>query len=81
VEKAIYAVKQTPTDYLIYSKPEDKSYGRCTAEKGAARWNSMIRELVILEHLDSPYIIKVIEFIKTKNNFYMIQEFANGGSL
>lgn len=41
----------------------------------------MIRELVILEHLDSPYIIKVIEFIKTKNNFYMIQEYANGGSL
>ena len=25
VEQAVYAVKQTPTDYLIYSKPEDKS--------------------------------------------------------
>jgi len=41
----------------------------------------MIRELVILELLDSPNIIKVYEFIRTKNNFYMIQEFANGGSL
>ncbi len=41
----------------------------------------MIRELVILELLDSPNIIKVYEFIRTKNNYYMIQEFANGGSL
>jgi serine/threonine protein kinase len=32
----------------------------------------MIRELVILELLDSPNIIKVYEFIRTKNNFYMI---------
>jgi calcium-dependent protein kinase len=41
----------------------------------------MIRELVILEMLDSPNIIRVYEFIRTKKNFYMIQEFANGGSL
>lgn len=32
----------------------------------------MIRELVILEMLDSPNIIKVYEFISTKNNFYMV---------
>ena len=41
----------------------------------------MIRELVILEMLDSPNVIKVHEFIRTKRSFYMIQEFANGGSL
>jgi serine/threonine-protein kinase ULK/ATG1 len=41
----------------------------------------MVRELVILETLDSPNVIKVHEFIKTTNNYYMIQEFANGGSL
>ena len=41
----------------------------------------MVRELVILETLDSPNVIKVHEFIKTTNNFYMVQEYANGGSL
>lgn len=41
----------------------------------------MIRELVILEQIDSPNVIKVIEFKRTKDNFYMIQEYANGGSL
>jgi serine/threonine protein kinase len=34
-----------------------------------------------MELVDSPHVIKVYEFIPTKNNFYMIQEFANGGSL
>ena len=41
----------------------------------------MVRELVLLEMIDSPNVIKVHEFIRTKNNFYMISEFANGGSL
>jgi serine/threonine protein kinase len=41
----------------------------------------MIRELVILELIDSPYVVKVHEFLRTSNNFYMIQDFANGGSL
>lgn len=41
----------------------------------------MIRELVILESIDSPHVVKVYEFFRTKNNFYMFQEFANGGSL
>jgi serine/threonine protein kinase len=41
----------------------------------------MVRELVILEMVDSENVIKVYEFIKTKRNYYMIQEFANGGNL
>jgi hypothetical protein len=32
----------------------------------------MVRELVILEMLDSDHVIKVHEFIKTKNNYYMV---------
>ena len=34
-----------------------------------------------MELIDSPHVIKMYEFIKTQNNFYMVQEFANGGSL
>ena len=41
----------------------------------------MIRELVILELIDSPYVVKVYEFLRTSCSFYMIQEYANGGSL
>lgn len=41
----------------------------------------MVNELTILEKLNSPYIMKVYEFIQTKNNLYMVQEYANGGSL
>lgn len=45
------------------------------------RWTSMVREIVILELVVSPNVIKVIEFIRTKNNFYLVEEFANGGTL
>jgi len=41
----------------------------------------MARETLFLEMIDSPYVIKFVEFIRTKSNFYLIQEFANGGSL
>ena len=41
----------------------------------------MIRELVILELIDSPNVVKVHEFLRTSKSFYMIQDFANGGSL
>lgn len=70
-KQTLYACKQTSTDYLT----------KCPPQKSKTRWNSMIRELVILEMLDSPNIIRVYEFIRTKKNFYMVQEFANGGSL
>jgi len=54
---------------------------KCPPAKSKTRWNSMIRELVILELINCPNVIKVYEFIRTKNNFYMMAEFANGGSL
>ena len=31
--------------------------------------------------IDSPHVIKMHEFMKTPNNYYIVQEFANGGSL
>ena len=34
-----------------------------------------------MENLDSPYIIKYIEFINGTNFFYLVQELANGGNL
>jgi serine/threonine protein kinase len=45
---------------------------KCPPAKSQTRWNSMIRELVILEIIDSPNVIKVYEFIRTKKSFYMV---------
>ena len=40
-----------------------------------------MRELVCLEQVNSPNVIKVREVIKTQNNMYFVMELANGGSL
>lgn len=34
-----------------------------------------------METLDSINVVKPIEFIKTNNNLYLVQEYANGGSV
>jgi serine/threonine protein kinase len=34
-----------------------------------------------METLDSPHVIKYIEFINGTNYYYLVQEFANGGDL
>jgi len=70
-EKKLYACKKTALAYVT----------DCPPQKQKSRWNSMIRELVILELIDSPYVVKVYEFLRTSGSFYMIQEYANGGSL
>lgn len=70
-ERPIYACKQISRTYLT----------NCPPKKSESRWNSLVREYTIMELVDSPHVIKVYEFIPTKNNFYMIQEYANGGSL
>ena len=42
---------------------------------------SLSREIVFLSMINSPNVIKQVEIIKTKSNYYSILEFANGGSL
>jgi len=37
--------------------------------------------LLLLEKVNSPYVIKVFEFIQTKQSLLLVQEYANGGSL
>jgi serine/threonine protein kinase len=66
-----YACKLTSNRYLE----------GCDPEKSRKRWHSMVRELVLLELIDSPHVVKVHEFIRTRHNFYMVQDYANGGSL
>lgn len=42
---------------------------------------SLSREIVFLSMINSENVIKQVEIIKTKSNYYSILEFANGGSL
>ena len=42
---------------------------------------SLCREIVFLSLIHSPHVIRQVEVIKTKSNYYSVLEFANGGSL
>ena len=43
--------------------------------------NSFNMSIENLKHLDHPNIIKFIDHVKTKNNHYIVLEYANGGDL
>lgn len=58
-----------------------KSDGTPDEARNKKRWTAIIRELLIMETLDSINVVKPIEFIKTNNNLYLVQEYANGGSV
>ena len=60
---SVYATKITKIkDYL--QTPDE--------ERNAKRWKAIVRELVIMESLNSKYVIKPIEFIRTNNNLYLV---------
>ena len=40
-----------------------------------------LREITILRELDHPNIVKFVEIKKTKNHYYIIMEYCNGGDL
>jgi serine/threonine-protein kinase ULK/ATG1 len=35
----------------------------------------------VLSKIDSPYIVKFLEILKTVNNFYFFYEYCNSGTL
>ena len=38
-------------------------------------------EINTLKQIDNPNIIKLIEVLKTSNNYYIVYEYCNGGTL
>ena len=38
-------------------------------------------EIAILSKINHPNIIKFIEMLRTANNYYLVYEFCNGGTL
>ena len=39
------------------------------------------RELLLLRMIRSPYFVKIHDILKSKNSFYLILDYCNGGSL
>ena len=71
-QQGVYATKMTSIQTYLCT-PDEK--------RNAKRWKAIVRELCILESLNSIHVVKAVEFIKTTNNLYLVQEFANGGSV
>ena len=43
--------------------------------------DEILREINILKHLDHPNVMKIFEFLEDEKNYYLIQEFCDGGDL
>ena len=71
--------------YLTSKKDDPKKYAtkqmdREEIEKGEAM-KYLRNEIVILQYLNHPNIVKFQEVKKTKKHFYIIMEYCNGGEL
>ena len=71
--------------YLTTKKGTDKVFAtkkieRELVEKGNTM-KYLVNEIQILRELDHPNIVKFVEIKKTKNNYYIIMDFCNGGEL
>jgi serine/threonine protein kinase len=42
---------------------------------------SLMDEINILKNINSPYVIKVYDVLKSADHFFIITEFCNGGNL
>ena len=69
-----YAGKITSNNWIYEERKGDPEYWK-------KRMLSLCREIVFLSLINSPHVIKQVEVIKTKSNYYSVLEYANAGSL
>lgn len=74
MEGSKYAGKVTSTDWIYETRKGEPEYWK-------KRMLSLCREIIFLNMIDSPYVVRMEEVIKTKSNYYSVLEFCNGGSL
>ena len=72
--------------YLTIKKGENKKFAtkkldRLEMEKEEEAMKYLKNEIIILQYLDHPNIVKFEEVKKTKKHFYIITEYCNGGDL
>lgn len=73
-EGQVYAAKQTSKTWIYEKASENMEWVK-------RRQQSLAREILFLEMIKSPNVIGFVELIMTKNNYYCVIEYANGGSL
>ncbi|CAM9275962.1 unnamed protein product, partial [Ectocarpus fasciculatus] len=71
----VYNCTHKATNEVYAAKIIDKS------KLDPAMEASFRKEVDILGKMDSPYIIRCHEFFEDENNFYLVEEFADGGEL
>ena len=74
MEGVKYAGKVTSTDWIYEPRKGEPEYWK-------KRMLSLCREIIFLNMINSPYVVRMEEVIKTKSNYYSVLEFCNGGSL
>lgn len=47
----------------------------------ARLFENLKNEINILAKINSPNVIKLVDIVKTENNFYLVMELCNGGDL
>lgn len=70
----VFAAKQTSKEWIYEKQHESQEWVK-------RRQQSLAREILFLEMIKSPNVVGFVELIMTKNNYYCIIEYANGGSL
>jgi len=70
----VFAAKQTSKAWIYEKEAESKEWVK-------RRQQSLAREILFLEMIKDPHVIGFVELIMTKNNYYCIIEYSNGGSL
>ena len=71
--------------YLTTRKGDSKKYAtkkldRKTIDSSDAR-KYLENEILVLQYLNHPNIVKFIDLKKTTNHYYIMMEYANGGEL
>lgn len=73
-EGELFAAKQTSKAWIEEKKATSPEWVK-------RRQQSLAREVLFLQMIDSPNVVAFKELILTKNNYYCILEYCNGGSL
>ena len=71
--------------YLTSKKDDSKKYATKVYDREeidkSERMNNLRNEIMILQYLNHPNIVKFQEVKKTKKHYYIIMEYCNGGEL
>ena len=70
---SVFKVMKKNTNLIRAMKVIPKNFQKDNAE--------ILREINILKNLDHPNVMKIYEFLEDDKNYYLIQEFCDGGDL